>query len=528
MSVPLRGGGRTLGVMTFVGAESGRRYVEADLDFAESLAARAAGAIENARLYRDADRFRRLLDATLDVVFVVDPESMRIVHANLGAAIATGIAAAALVDAPLASVLPDLDPSDLRGLAGPAATRGTDARTMTLALRGPRDPIPVEVVVQRVELPGGPDRLVAIARDISERIEVQVRLQRLAQAEHARAAELNAVIQRDGRGRRRVRRRWHDHAAQPGRRAALPRRRGAHLRRHPRPAPRSGRQRAGARRARRPGRDADPRGSRSLDRARDLPGHRRRRARDRRRRDDRGHARRDRGAPAGGRPRDVHRRPVARAADAGHDDLRWGEAAGRDARRRSTRRRRAASSATSTTRPSGSSGWSRTSSPSTASARRSGDIGWEPVLLQRLMPRVVESEEGRWPGVTFALDDRAGPADGHRRPDLRRTGRPQPAVQRREVRRYRLDGHARGRAGRGRGARPGPRRRARVPRRTRRPGCSSCSTGRRGRAASASGAGIGLFVCARLIARDGRADLGRAAASGGAEFGFALRVMADD
>ena len=194
MSVPLRAGGRTLGVMTFVGAESGRRYVEADLDFAESLAARAAGAIQNARLYRDADRFRRLLDATLDVVFVVDPESMRIVHANLGAAIATGIAAAALVDAPLASVLPDLDPSDLRGLAGPAATRGTDARTMTLALRGPRDPIPVEVLVQRIELAGGPDRLVAIARDITDRVEAQARLQRLAEAEHARAAELDAVI----------------------------------------------------------------------------------------------------------------------------------------------------------------------------------------------------------------------------------------------------------------------------------------------------------------------------------------------
>ena len=194
MSVPLRAGGRTLGVMTFVGAESGRRYVEADLDFAESLAARAAGAIENARLYRDADRFRRLLDATLDVVFVVDPESMRIVHANLGAAVATGIAAAALVDAPLASVLPDLDPSDLRGLAGPAATRGTDARTMTLALRGPREPIPVEVLVQRIELAGGPDRLVAIARDITDRVEAQARLQRLAEAEHARAAELDAVI----------------------------------------------------------------------------------------------------------------------------------------------------------------------------------------------------------------------------------------------------------------------------------------------------------------------------------------------
>src|SRR4029450_12061420 len=104
----------------------------------ESLAARAAGAIENARLYRDADRFRRLLDATLDVVFVVDPDSLRLVHANLGAAIATGLETDGLVGAPLEWVLPDLDPVVLRGLAGPAAAGGADARTMTLALDGPR------------------------------------------------------------------------------------------------------------------------------------------------------------------------------------------------------------------------------------------------------------------------------------------------------------------------------------------------------------------------------------------------------
>jgi len=125
---------------------------------------------------------------------VVDPESMRIVHANLGASIATGIEATDLAGAPLESVLPDMDPALIRGLAGAVTTGGADARTMTLALDGPRGPIPVEVLVQRIELAGGPDRLVAIARDITDRVEAQARLQRLAEAEHARAAELDAVI----------------------------------------------------------------------------------------------------------------------------------------------------------------------------------------------------------------------------------------------------------------------------------------------------------------------------------------------
>ena len=40
--------------------------------------------------------------------------------------------------------------------------------------------ISVELVIQRVELPDGTSAMVAIARDIRERIEVQVRLQRLS------------------------------------------------------------------------------------------------------------------------------------------------------------------------------------------------------------------------------------------------------------------------------------------------------------------------------------------------------------
>jgi signal transduction histidine kinase/ActR/RegA family two-component response regulator len=59
MVVPLAVQGRTLGAITFVSAESGRRYGQTDLAFAEDLARRAATAIENARLYREAQDARR-------------------------------------------------------------------------------------------------------------------------------------------------------------------------------------------------------------------------------------------------------------------------------------------------------------------------------------------------------------------------------------------------------------------------------------------------------------------------------------
>lgn len=56
MIVPLKARGRVLGVLSLISAESGRRYSEADLRFAEDLAARAAVAIDNARLHRVAER----------------------------------------------------------------------------------------------------------------------------------------------------------------------------------------------------------------------------------------------------------------------------------------------------------------------------------------------------------------------------------------------------------------------------------------------------------------------------------------
>jgi PAS domain S-box-containing protein len=55
---PLIARNRTLGAITFIAAESGRRYDEADLALAEDLARRAAIAADNAMLYREANRAR--------------------------------------------------------------------------------------------------------------------------------------------------------------------------------------------------------------------------------------------------------------------------------------------------------------------------------------------------------------------------------------------------------------------------------------------------------------------------------------
>ncbi|AUX32325.1 MULTISPECIES: ATP-binding protein [Sorangium] len=68
MVVPLMARGRILGALTFVAAESSRRYSAADLAVAEEVAHRAAMAVENARLYRQAQHGIRTRDDFLAIV----------------------------------------------------------------------------------------------------------------------------------------------------------------------------------------------------------------------------------------------------------------------------------------------------------------------------------------------------------------------------------------------------------------------------------------------------------------------------
>ncbi|HEX8748597.1 MAG TPA: PAS domain S-box protein [Pyrinomonadaceae bacterium] len=63
--VPLVTQGRTLGVITFITAESARHYKQDDLVLAETLAHRAAIAIDNARLYSRAQEANRMKDEFL-------------------------------------------------------------------------------------------------------------------------------------------------------------------------------------------------------------------------------------------------------------------------------------------------------------------------------------------------------------------------------------------------------------------------------------------------------------------------------
>ena len=92
MAVPLVARGHTLGAITFVAGASGRRYGPTDVTLAEDLARRCAVAVDNARLYREAqealrvreeerDRLLRVLDVTPEGIAIADAHG-RIVLSN--------------------------------------------------------------------------------------------------------------------------------------------------------------------------------------------------------------------------------------------------------------------------------------------------------------------------------------------------------------------------------------------------------------------------------------------------------------
>jgi PAS domain S-box-containing protein len=68
MVVPLRARGKTFGAITFVAAESDRRYGPRDLSFAEELATCAALAVDNASLFREAEQASHAKDEFLATI----------------------------------------------------------------------------------------------------------------------------------------------------------------------------------------------------------------------------------------------------------------------------------------------------------------------------------------------------------------------------------------------------------------------------------------------------------------------------
>ncbi len=85
MVVPLKARGHVLGAMTFISAESGRRYTQEDLALAQELATACAFAVDNARLHqvlrqREVE-FKTLVENSPDIIARFD-RNLRFIYMN--------------------------------------------------------------------------------------------------------------------------------------------------------------------------------------------------------------------------------------------------------------------------------------------------------------------------------------------------------------------------------------------------------------------------------------------------------------
>ena len=199
MCVPLVTAGRIVGGLTFVSAESGRSFGPADLALAEDLAGRAAVAIENARLHRSVARLEWAVDAALDGVQMIDPQDLRFTYASQGALDQLGYARDELESLAVHEVARDLDEGAFRTVVAPLIQGSIQSRRIVARLRR-RDgtEFPAEMVLQYAPLLPEGGRLVAVVRDVTEQMEIRVRLERLARSERMRAAEVDAVLRAMG------------------------------------------------------------------------------------------------------------------------------------------------------------------------------------------------------------------------------------------------------------------------------------------------------------------------------------------
>lgn len=173
LSVPVLAGEQVLGVLNAAKTHARQPFTEDDQELLMLLAAQAAVAIENARLYTrvasSEGRYRALLQHASDAVLLVDASGRAILDANLALEQLSGYSHAELLAMPLDRLLPalaELVRRTAEGANGGAVREGSEIE-MDLYTRQEQT-TPVAVSLSAV-FHAGERLILVIARDVSER-----------------------------------------------------------------------------------------------------------------------------------------------------------------------------------------------------------------------------------------------------------------------------------------------------------------------------------------------------------------------
>lgn len=173
--LPLVKRGRTLGIIRYGCAESGRTFSPDDLVLAEELARRAATALDNVRLYRATQaseaKLAGMISVAADAIVSIDDEQ-RIVIYNTGAEATFGWKRAEVIGKPLDILLPErlveIHRHHIREFAaGQATARKMGERQRIRGRRKDGSEFPADAAISKLELDGKWLFTVAL-RDITE------------------------------------------------------------------------------------------------------------------------------------------------------------------------------------------------------------------------------------------------------------------------------------------------------------------------------------------------------------------------
>lgn len=222
MVVPLVARGRTLGAITMVMSASGRRYGQDDLEMAEDLAHRAAVAVDNAWLYREARReisdrekieqvlrqsealHRSVVDSAFDAMITMGADGL-VRSFNQGAERVFGYASEEVVGQPMTMLMPErFREAHNAGLrryleTGEARIVGKDVLELP-GLRKGGEEVSLELSITEVSEAESP-LFIGIARDVTERKRTEQALRQSEERYRAvieQAAEGIILVDADG------------------------------------------------------------------------------------------------------------------------------------------------------------------------------------------------------------------------------------------------------------------------------------------------------------------------------------------
>ncbi len=143
---------------------------------------------ERIRAQKGLAHFKHILDQTLDSVFLFDAQTLRFTYVNLGAVEQVGYTESELLAMTPLDIKPDFDEARFRRIIAPLIDGEQDRLTLEavhVAKSGKR--IPVEIFLQYFPEGSGRGQCIAIVRDISERLRINMALESLtvaASSEH--------------------------------------------------------------------------------------------------------------------------------------------------------------------------------------------------------------------------------------------------------------------------------------------------------------------------------------------------------